>query len=145
MVKHILIPIDGSALAYSGLEQGLEMARALGASVTVLTVYGPFHPISMETVQLHGVRAEYERHAQELAQSYLSEAAARAKTIGVPCSMEMRESNAPYQAIIDVAMTQGCDMIAMSSHGHGAVAAMLLGSQTQKVLAHSTLPVLVYR
>lgn len=145
MVKHMLIPVDGSALAYSGLEQGLEMARALGASVTVLTVYAPFQSISMESVLLHGVRSEYERHSKELAQSYLTEAAARAKTLGVPCTTEMRENHSPYQAIIDVAMTQGCDMIAMSSRGHGGMAAVLLGSQTQKVLAHSTLPVLVYR
>ncbi|MCW0209230.1 universal stress protein [Achromobacter veterisilvae] len=145
MYKHILIPIDGSALAAAGLEQGLGLARALGASVTVLTVYSPFQTISMESVQLEGVRSEYERHARDLAQSYLSEAAARAKAAGVECTTEMRESSNPYQAIIDLAMTQGCDMIAMSSRGHGAMAAMLLGSQTQKVLAHSTLPVLVYR
>ncbi|MGE8611690.1 MAG: universal stress protein [Achromobacter veterisilvae] len=145
MYKHILIPIDGSALAAAGLEQGLGLARALGASITVLTVYSPFQTISMESVQLEGVRSEYERHARDLAQSYLSEAAARAKAAGVECTTEMRESSNPYQAIIDLAMTQGCDMIAMSSRGHGAMAAMLLGSQTQKVLAHSTLPVLVYR
>ncbi|MGE8686637.1 MAG: universal stress protein [Achromobacter sp.] len=145
MYKHILIPIDGSALAYSGLDQGLGLARALGASVTVLTVYSPFQTISMETVQLEGVRTEYERHARDLAQSYLADAAARAKAAGVACTTEMRESNNPYQAIIDLAMTQGCDLIAMSSRGHGAMAAMLLGSQTQKVLAHSTLPVMVYR
>ncbi|KGD96090.1 universal stress protein [Achromobacter sp. RTa] len=145
MYKHILIPIDGSALAYSGLDQGLGLARALGASVTVLTVYSPFQTISMETVQLEGVRTEYERHARDLAQSYLADAAARAKTAGVACTTEMRESSNPYQAIIDLAMTEGCDLIAMSSRGHGAMAAMLLGSQTQKVLAHSTLPVMVYR
>ncbi|MGY6270094.1 universal stress protein [Achromobacter denitrificans] len=145
MYKHILIPIDGSALASSGLAQGLGLARALDASVTVLTVYSPFQTISMESVQLEGVRTEYERHARDLAQSYLSEAAAKAKAAGVPCTTEMRESSTPYQSIIDVAMAQGCDLIAMSSRGHGAVAAMLLGSQTQKVLAHSTLPVLVYR
>ncbi|MBO9328767.1 universal stress protein [Achromobacter sp. HZ01] len=145
MYKHILIPIDGSALSFSGLEQGLGMARALGAQVTVLTVYSPFHTISMEAVQLQGVRTEYERHARDLAQSYLSQAAAKAQAAGVACTTEMRESNSPYQAIIDLAMTQGCDLIAMSSRGHGAMAAMLLGSETQKVLAHSTLPVLVYR
>ncbi|ASC63586.1 universal stress protein [Achromobacter denitrificans] len=145
MYKHILIPVDGSALAAAGLEQGLGLARALGASVTVLTVYSPFQTISMETVQLEGVRTEYERHARDLAQSYLSDAAKRAEAAGVPCTTEMRESSNPYQAIVDLAMTQGCDLIAMSSRGHGAVAAVLLGSQTQKVLAHSTLPVLVYR
>ncbi|MCY1303171.1 Universal stress protein family protein [compost metagenome] len=111
----------------------------------MLTVYSPFQTISMETVQLEGVRTEYERHARDLAQSYLSEAAARAKAAGVACATEMRESSNPYQAIIDLAVTQGCDLIAMSSRGHGAMAAMLLGSQTQKVLAHSTLPVMVYR
>ncbi len=145
MYKHILIPIDGSSLANSGLEQGLALARALEASVTVLTVCSPFHAPSMETVQFEGVREVYENKARELASSYLSEAAGKASAAGVACVTEMRESDAPYQVIVDVAVTRNCDLIAMSSHGRGGMAALLLGSQTQKVLAHSTLPVLVYR
>ncbi|KAG0777666.1 hypothetical protein G6F22_011715 [Rhizopus arrhizus] len=100
---------------------------------------------SMETVQLEGVRKTYEHQAKELAGSYLAEAAARAQALGVPCTTEMRESDTPYQVIIDIALTQGCDLIAMTSHGRSGMAALLLGSQTQKVLAHSTVPVLVYR
>ena len=145
MYKHILIPIDGSSLANSGLEQGLALARELGASVTVLTVYSHFHMPSMETVQLEGVRQVYEHQAKELASSYLSEAAGKASAAGVACATELRESDTPYQVIVDVAMTHNCDLIAMSSHGRGGMAALLLGSQTQKVLAHSPLPVLVYR
>ncbi|MFF7396587.1 universal stress protein [Achromobacter sp. NPDC008082] len=145
MYKHILIPIDGSSLSNAGLELGLGLAHALGARVTVVTAYATFHAPSMETVQLEGVRASYEKQASELARSYLADAEAKAKAAGVPCSTEMRESDTPYQVIIDIAMTQGCDLIAMSSHGRSGMAALLLGSQTQKVLAHSTLPVLVYR
>lgn len=145
MYKHILIPIDGSSLANAGLEQGLGLARDLGASVTVVTAYGSYHMPSMETVQLQGMRSAYEQQAKELARSYLAEAEVRAKAAGVPCTTEMRESDTPYQVIIDIAMTQGCDLIAMSSHGRSGMAALLLGSQTQKVLAHSTVPVLVYR
>ncbi|KRC76074.1 putative universal stress protein [compost metagenome] len=145
MYKHILIPIDGSSLANSGLEQGLALARKLDASVTVLTVYSPFQMPSIETVQLEGVRQVYEHQAKELASSYLSEAAGKASAAGVACTTELRESDSPYQIIVDVAMTKGCDLIAMSSHGRSGMAALLLGSQTQKVLAHSTLPVLVYR
>jgi nucleotide-binding universal stress UspA family protein len=148
MYKHILIPIDGSSLSNAGLELGLGLARALGARVTVVTVvtaYATFHAPSMETVQFEGVRTAYEKQASELARSYLADAEAKAKAAGVPCNTEMRESDAPHQVIIDIAMTQGCDLIAMSSHGRSGMAALLLGSQTQKVLAHSTLPVLVYR
>jgi len=145
MYKHILIPIDGSERSYAGLAQGLGLAGALGASVTVLTVYSAYRPTSMETVHLEGVHTEYEREAKELAKSYLSQAAAQASAAGVPCATEMRESNNPAQTIIDIAMTQGCDLIAMASRGHGGLAAVLLGSQTQKVMAHSTLPVIVYR
>lgn len=145
MYKHILIPIDGSSLSDAGLAQGLALARALGASVTVVTAYSTFHAPSMETVQLEGVRAAYEHQASELARSYLAEAETQAKAAGVPCTVELRESDTPYQVIIDIALTQGCDLIAMSSHGRSGITALLLGSQTQKVLAHSTLPVLVYR
>lgn len=145
MYKHILIPIDGSSLANAGLEQALGLARTLGARVTVATAYGSFQMPSMETVQLEGVRHAYEHQARKLAASYLADAEVRAKALGVPCSTEMRESDTPYQMIIDIAVTQGCDLIAMSSHGRSGMAALLLGSQTQKVLAHSTVPVLVYR
>lgn len=145
MYKHILIPIDGSGLSSTGLAQGLTLARALGAKVTVVTAYANFHAPSMETVQFEGVRAAYESQASELARSYLADAEVQAKQAGVPCTTEMRESDTPYQVIIDIAMTQGCDLIAMTSHGRSGISALLLGSQTQKVLAHSTLPVLVYR
>ncbi|KOF54220.1 MULTISPECIES: universal stress protein [unclassified Achromobacter] len=145
MIKHILIPIDGSSLADSGLAQGLELARALQASVTVLTVITPFQMPSSETVRFEGMRSVYEEQSRELARSYLREAEDKAKAAGVPCKTDLREHEAIYQAIVDVAVTQGCDLIAMSSHGRGGVAAVLLGSVTQKVLAHSKVPVLVYR
>jgi nucleotide-binding universal stress UspA family protein len=55
------------------------------------------------------------------------------------------QSFSPYEAIIDTAKAKGCDVIFMSSHGRKGLSAVLLGSETQKVLTHSTIPVMVYR
>ena len=67
------------------------------------------------------------------------------KEAGVPCNKVSATSDIPYEAIIDAATQSGCDLIFMASHGRRGLASLLLGSETQKVLTHSTIPVLVYR
>ena len=63
----------------------------------------------------------------------------------VSCDVIYVEHEHPYQAIIDAANNQHCDLIVMASHGRRGISAILLGSVTVKVLTHSTIPVLVYR
>lgn len=145
MYKHILIPIDGSDLSNVGLEAGLALAKALDAPVTVLTVSIPFHVLSMEAIQLESARLEYELQAKTRSGGWLIAAADKAKALGVRCTTQWRENEHPYRAIVDTAQEEGCDLITMSSHGRSGVTAALLGSETQKVLAHSKVPVLVYR
>jgi nucleotide-binding universal stress UspA family protein len=145
MYRHILIPTDGSSLSTEAVEKGLSFARDARAKVTVLTVVEPFHVFSGHADQLEATRADYKRRAKERAAHYLSEAQARDKALHVPCEFEELESDRPYQTIIDTASERGCDLIAMASHGRRGVAAVLLGSETLKVLTHSTIPVLVYR
>jgi len=94
-------------------------------------MYFPATPISFEDT-----RADYQRRAKERATHYLSEAQARAKALHVPCEFIELESDRPYQTIIDTAAERGCDLIAMASHGRRGVAAVLLGSETLKVLTH---------
>jgi nucleotide-binding universal stress UspA family protein len=89
--------------------------------------------------------AEYTRHAHAQAERLLAEAEQQAKLVGVPCEVVKVEHGQPYEAIIETAGARGCDLITMASHGRRGISALLLGSETMKVLMHSKLPVLIYR
>lgn len=145
MYQHILLPIDGSELSQIGLARGIELAQALRAKVTVMTVIEPLHLSASEGVQLPGVHQQLRQQSRARAQAWLDAAADRARQAGVDCATHVHEESQPYVAIVDYAADAGCDLIAMCSHGRSGMAAMVLGSQTQKVLAKSKLPVLVYR
>ncbi|KAF0099390.1 MAG: UspA domain-containing protein [Rhodospirillaceae bacterium] len=145
MFKHILVPTDGSALSTTAIQQALQLARDVKAKVTVVTVTEPFHIFSLDSAQLADTRPAYEKHVGDAARRYLEEAKRQAGTLGVECEAIHVEHAMPYKAITDTAAAKGCDLIAMASHGRRGAAALILGSETAKVLTHSTIPVLVYR
>lgn len=145
MYQHILIPTDGTPLSVDAVEKGMRFAHDAGAKVTVVSVVEPFHVVSTDSKQVMETRSAYERHARASAARYLGEAERQAKALGVRCELVQVEDEHPYKAIIETAANKGCDLIAMASHGRRGVAAMLLGSETVKVLTHSSMPVLVYR
>lgn len=145
MYAHLLVPTDGSPRSTHAIDQALALATALKARITFCTVIEPFHVIAYVPEQIVEAREAYERHARQEADRRLKEAEDRARAAGVPCDMIVAHGPDPYQAIIDTANERGCDLIAMASHGRRGVAAMVLGSETSKVLTHSTIPVLVYR
>jgi nucleotide-binding universal stress UspA family protein len=145
MFQHILIPTDGSAHAKRAVEQGTALAKAVGARVTILTVVEPFHVLSTDPKQVSEGRPTYERLAKAEATRILAEADKVAQKNGVAYATAQKEHEHPYQAILEAAAKGSCDLIAMGSHGRRGVVALILGSVTAKVLAHSPLPVLIYR
>ena len=145
MFRHILIPTDGSALASEAVGKGIALAGAARARVTFLMVVEPFHILSVDVAQLESTRAEYEKYSAGIARQTLAAAEARATAAGVEASSMNGEDDQPYRVIVEAADTLGCDLIAMASHGRRGMAALMIGSQTMKVLAHSKVPVLVYR
>jgi len=145
MYKNILLPTDGSPLANSAVEHGIALAKSLGARITGLTVSVPFHVFTFDTQMVETTAAEYARAVQERVKKTLESIAAAAKAAGVACETVHVEHEHPYQAIIDTVGSKGCDVVVMASHGRRGVAAIVLGSETVKVLTHSKIPVLVYR
>lgn len=145
MYRHILVPTDGSALSMTAVQNATAFARDAGAKVTVLTVLEPFQIFSMDSTQLSDTKAEYETHARQAGDRHLAEAGSAAKALGVPHELVQVTQALPWKAIIDVAKEKQCDLIAMASHGRRGAAALILGSETVKVLTHSTIPVLVFR
>ena len=145
MYKHILIPTDGSELSKLALEEGVALAKALDAQVTIITVTTPFHVITGNPVMLTDTPQRYTEHMAAIAGQYLDEGKKIAAAAGVECDLVHIEHEHPYKAIINTAQKQGCDAIQMASHGRRGISAVLLGSETLKVLTHSTIPVIVCR
>ena len=145
MYKNILIPTDGSTLAGQAVQHGVELAKAIGAKVTVLTVTAPLHIYSAEVALIEEPPADFLARVAEHAEHVLGEAAAVAKAAGVAVETVKVEAERPYEAIIAAASEKGADLIVMASHGRTGVAALVIGSETQKVLTHCKIPVLVHR
>jgi nucleotide-binding universal stress UspA family protein len=145
MYKRILLPTDGSEASARAADAGVAFARELGADVVALNVTPPFRVFSTDAEMLEDTPEQYAIASRERARKLLGGIAAAAQAAGVPCSLEHLESDAPWSAIIDTAQRLGCDLIVMASHGRRGIAGLLLGSETQKVLLHSTIPVLVHR
>jgi nucleotide-binding universal stress UspA family protein len=145
MYKNILIATDGSKLAGKAVEHGIALAKAIGAKITVLTVTVPFHVFTMDPEVVEEIPEQYNKRMKENVAKVLPAIAAAAKAAGVTCETMVVEHEHPYKAIIDTAKSKGCDLITMSSHGRRGMSAIVLGSETVKVLTHSTIPVLVHR
>lgn len=145
MYSHILLPIDGSPLSMTAMKSAMAFARDADAKVTVLTVVEPFHIFTTAPDKLEATREEYDKQARAQAAEFLAAAEHEARSLGIRCETVQTIHDDPYRVIIDTAAARGCDLVAMSSHGRRGVAALVLGSVTQKVLTHSKVPVLVYR
>lgn len=145
MFQHILIATDGSLLSESAVDKAMDFAREAGAKVTVVTATEPFNVFSGDSAQLVETKASYEKHIKAEAAGRLAEAERKAKTLRVRCDVLQIEQQHPYRAIIETAKERGCDLIAMASHGRRGISGLVLGSETTKVLTHSSIPVLVYR
>ena len=142
MYKHILVPTDGSALSNRAVREGALLAVSLRADLTIITVTEPPpSPLSDAAIAWAPERST----AAAQPDAILQEAARIARITGVEPVIRQRESDQPWQAVIDAAREAGCDLIAMASHGRSGVASLILGSQTTKVLTHSRIPVIVYR
>ena len=140
MYTHILIPTDGSELAGKGVQHGVALAKLIGAKITILTVLPPdMITADREVDEIR--KASKQKHAEEV----LLAVATQTQTAGVACETIQVEDEHPYQAIINTADSKGCDLIVMASHGRRGISAIVLGSETVKVLTHCKIPVLVYR
>ena len=145
MFKNILISTDGSDLGAKAVEQGVLFAKEIGAKITAVTVTEPFHFLSVSPNQLEYTPIEYQKHSKAHAEKVLGAVSAAAQSAGVLCDTLHVEHEQVYQAIIEAAEARKCDLIVMASHGRRGVSAVVLGSETVKLLTHSKVPVLVYR
>mgnify|MGYP003394289096 CR=1 len=147
MYKHILIPTDGSTLSRRAAIAGVALAQAIGARVTGLFaapaatpfVYRDLLPVGYVTPAKHAALIK------EAAAKHLAVIEQAAKKAGVPCDVDCITDDYPATAILAQAKRRKCDLIFMASHGRRGLKGLLLGSETQKVLTGSSIPVLIHR
>lgn len=149
LFSHLLAPTDGSPLSREAAERAVVIAAAMKARVTF------FHAKPERRMSFFGGEGggfvdqmpaeEFDRQTQQQARVHLDELEAAARALGVACEGVIADAGAPYEGIIEVATARGCDLIVMASHGRRGIKSLILGSETQKVLTHSKIPVLVYR
>jgi nucleotide-binding universal stress UspA family protein len=145
MFKHVLIPTDGSVLSDLTVRNGLKLAKSLGARVTVLASSRPFRVVAAHPMMVSRTRDEYEKDVEVRTRACLELARDTARAASVRCDTTHVSSDHPHQAIIDTAQARDCDVVFMASPGREGLAAILLGSETQKVLSHCKLPVVLWR
>ena len=147
MYKHLLIPTDGSELSEKAIDAGVALARELGARITGFTAVPEYRvPSQIELMSKHGVSMpQYEEEARRQAALVLRRVEERARAAGVAHDTDYAQSDTPHDAIVRAAKKHGCDLIFMASHGRSGIAALVLGSETQGVIARAGIPTLVYR
>jgi nucleotide-binding universal stress UspA family protein len=144
LYKHLLVPLDGSPTSEAALTHAIALARTCGAVLTVMTVYDPFPMIA--------AAAEYGSYQVQLAEDLRLEAeltvnAARTRAEAADLTVTARvvDLKTVWRAILDVAQSDQADLIVMGSHGRSGLDKLVMGSETQRVLQHTHLPVLVVR
>lgn len=144
MYKRILVPTDGSDITAKAVQSALSLAKAVGATLATISVKEPFPYSAISEMQPVPPQEFYD--AQErIAASRVKAVVDAAQAAGIGCDAYTVEALHPWEAILDQAKQLDCDLIVMASHGRRGVAAMLLGSETNRVLTHSHLPVLVVK
>jgi nucleotide-binding universal stress UspA family protein len=147
MFKHILVPTDGSPLSTDTVKRAIGFAKEISARITFLFAK-PDYPVAFygEGALIDPTTPEkFAEMAERQAREILASCELMARENGVSAAAASITNDIPYEAIIDAADANGCDLIFMASHGRRGLSGLLLGSETQKVLTHSSIPVLVYR
>lgn len=144
MFTKILVPTDGTELSLKAARAAIKIAQRLNAQIVGMTVFEPYANTPLADYRSEQA-GEYEKRMEAIGRERLASLEADAKAANVPVETIVAWSSSPYEAIIDTARRHHCDVIFMASHGRKGLSAVLLGSETQKVLTHSDIPVTVYR
>lgn len=145
MFKTLLVPTDGSPLSEKALHAAIEFARSCGSTIVGFSVAEPYPFSALSEVSISIDTDMYDQKMEAIAHARVQAVADAAKAAGVPCQTAVALSFSPYEEIIKAANKFHCDVIFMASHGRKGLDKLFVGSETQKVLANTTLPVMIFR
>jgi nucleotide-binding universal stress UspA family protein len=143
MYRHLMVPLDDSALSAGTVLQAVALARTLGAKVTFFHAKADYGASSIGALERVISPAAFNDNLAGEARAILAKAEVVARAAGVAYDSVVTTSDRPHEAILSAAEARGCDLIFIASHGRRGIKGLMLGSQTQKVLQHTTIPVLV--
>ena len=143
MYRHLMVPLDDSPLSAETVRQAVGLAKTLGAKVTFFHANADYGASSIGALERVIAPALFNEHMAGEARAILAKAETVARAEGVPYESAITISDRPHEAILDAAEARGCDLIFIASHGRRGIKGLMLGSQTEKVLQHTTIPVLV--
>ncbi|TDV38108.1 nucleotide-binding universal stress UspA family protein [Paraburkholderia caballeronis] len=148
MFTHILVPTvartDDSDLSKKAIDGAIDLARTVGARVTAYACVSPYpySPYSAAAIEPPG---DFDARSERDARAHLRRIEDAARDAGVVCSSRTSVHPSPYLGVVEAAEDGGCDVIFMASRGPRRPGSLLIGSETQRVLTHTKLPVIVYR
>lgn len=146
MFKHILMPTDGSEHSERAIERGIELAKLCGAKVTGIHVVPDYRLLIAYEGAMDAVTQEkVEEEGRARAAGFLEFVQKTADAAGVPCDTVVATNDHPYDAIVDTANERGCDLIVMTSRCRKGLAALIMGSESSRVLHRASIPVLTFR
>ena len=148
MYKHIFVSTDGSDLSGNAIRTAVALASTTGAKLTGVYVIAPFVASAYGDGVMYGpvlTRKSYKEITGREARKALAEVEIEARAGGAQCTTMSITADSPWAGIIVAAKSRRADLIVMASHGRRGLAGIVLGSETMKVLTHSTIPVLVCR
>src|SRR5262245_17019921 len=143
MYRHLMVPLDDSPLSVETVNKAVQFARTMGARVTFFHAQADYGASSIGALERVMSPAVFNEHMAGEARAILAKAETVARAMNVACDSVVMTSDRPHEAILHAADARGCDLIFIASHGHRGLKGLMLGSQTQKVLQHATIPVLV--
>ncbi len=143
LFTHVLIPTDGSELSQRASADGVRLAKELQARITGISVIPKFRVLAYEAGLADDTKDHFLAESRVRAEKHLAALQRAAAEVGVTCDTVVEASDQIDEAIVGTAEARGCDLILMASHGRRGIRSLLLGSETQKVLTHTKIPVLV--
>ena len=144
MFTHLLVPTDGSPVASKAVMEGIDLAKALGAKITILTVVRPFHTFSLNPELVTETPEEHRQHEDAHLREDIRLAKEAASSAGVACEHVTAEHDHLSDAVIHTAKNRGCDLVVMPAHERvGLLGSSHVDTETVRLLARSELPVLV--
>ena len=145
MFQKILVPTDGSELSEKAIQGAIDIASKINGAIVALCVSQPYPYSPLSEGAIAGDAVGFENRSLEVATDHVERVKDAASKVNVPCETVVTKSFEPYKDIVEIAKKLNCDSIFMASHGRRGFNRLLLGSETQKVLAHAEVPVVVYR
>lgn len=144
MYRNILVPTDGSDITAKAVQSAITLAKTLGATLTAVSVKEPYPYSAISEMQAVPPQEFFDTQ-ERIAAARVKDVVDAATAAGLGCVGLTVEALHAWEAVVDTAKDKGCDLIVMASHGRRGVSALLLGSETQKVLTHCQIPVLVIK